>query len=183
MYPKLIDLKNFRIQRWINSFFSFLQNIVLSLFIRSMSNAFTDLKKILAEKIPKEQERVAAFRKKYGTTKVGDVTVNMVILVCCAIPTISFVFLVKHPMMNRLSNVTAMLLPERNVTWQKWYINRLRHVENTIRINFCNVHRWTIRTVHINKFVGSRNNSTRLTIVIFVSLSQWFSGGNRILCV
>lgn len=53
-------------------------NIVLSLFIRSMSNAFTDLKKILAEKIPKEQERVAAFRKKYGTTKVGDVTVNMV---------------------------------------------------------------------------------------------------------
>lgn len=57
-----------------------------------MSNAFTDLKKILAEKIPKEQERVAAFRKKYGTTKVGDVTVNMVILVSCAILTIYYSF-------------------------------------------------------------------------------------------
>lgn len=33
---------------------------------------------MLAEKIPKEQERVKAFRKECGNVKVGEVTVDMV---------------------------------------------------------------------------------------------------------
>ncbi|XP_055630367.1 probable citrate synthase 2, mitochondrial [Toxorhynchites rutilus septentrionalis] len=37
----------------------------------------TDLKAILTEKIPKEQERIKNFRKEHGATKVGDVTVEM----------------------------------------------------------------------------------------------------------
>lgn len=37
----------------------------------------SELKTILAKKIPKEQERIKKFRKKYGSTKVGEVTVNM----------------------------------------------------------------------------------------------------------
>lgn len=32
----------------------------------------------MAEKIPKEQERVKNFRKAHGATKVGEVTVEMV---------------------------------------------------------------------------------------------------------
>lgn len=32
----------------------------------------------MAEKIPKEQERVKAFRKECGNVKVGEVTVDMV---------------------------------------------------------------------------------------------------------
>ncbi|RZB41003.1 Citrate synt domain containing protein, partial [Asbolus verrucosus] len=38
----------------------------------------TDLKAILASKIPKEQERIKAFRKSHGGAKVGEVTVNMI---------------------------------------------------------------------------------------------------------
>lgn len=47
--------------------------------LRQLSDASTDLKKVLAEKIPKEQERVKEFRKNHGSTKVGEVTVDMVI--------------------------------------------------------------------------------------------------------
>lgn len=36
------------------------------------------LKEVLAEKIPQEQEIVKAFRKSHGSTKVGEVTVDMV---------------------------------------------------------------------------------------------------------
>jgi hypothetical protein len=36
------------------------------------------LKGILADKVPKEQERVKNFRKAHGATKVGEVTVEMV---------------------------------------------------------------------------------------------------------
>jgi citrate synthase len=36
------------------------------------------LKAVLQEKIPLEQERVKAFKKDYGGTKLGDVTVDMV---------------------------------------------------------------------------------------------------------
>lgn len=36
------------------------------------------LKEVLAEKIPAEQENVKAFRKSHGSTKVGEVTVDMV---------------------------------------------------------------------------------------------------------
>jgi len=46
--------------------------------LRQLSDASTDLRKILSEKIPKEQERVKAFRKTHGATKVGEVTVDMV---------------------------------------------------------------------------------------------------------
>lgn len=49
----------------------------LSLVSRSLSDASTDLKGILAAKIPKEQERVKNFRKQHGATKVGEVTVDM----------------------------------------------------------------------------------------------------------
>ena len=46
--------------------------------IRGLSDASTDLKKVLSAKIPKEQERIKAFRKQHGATKVGEVTVDMV---------------------------------------------------------------------------------------------------------
>lgn len=49
----------------------------VSLILRQLSDASTDLKAILAAKIPKEQERVKNFRKSYGATKVGEVTVDM----------------------------------------------------------------------------------------------------------
>lgn len=51
---------------------------VLSLISRHLSDASTDLKSIMAAKIPKEQERVKNFRKTHGATKVGEVTVDMV---------------------------------------------------------------------------------------------------------
>lgn len=50
----------------------------LQLILRQLSDTSTDLKAVLAAKIPKEQERVKNFRKQYGDTKVGEVTVNMV---------------------------------------------------------------------------------------------------------
>lgn len=50
----------------------------LTLVLRQLSDASTDLKAILAAKIPKEQEKIKNFRKQYGNTKVGDVTVEMV---------------------------------------------------------------------------------------------------------
>lgn len=51
---------------------------VLSTLVRHFSDSSTDLKAILAEKIPKEQERVKTFRKEYGSKVVGEVTVDMV---------------------------------------------------------------------------------------------------------
>ena len=39
----------------------------------------TDLKSILAAQIPKEIDRIKNFRKQYGTTKINDITVDMVI--------------------------------------------------------------------------------------------------------
>lgn len=45
-------------------------------FVRNASDS-TDLKSVLAEKVPKEQERVKNFRKAKGSTVVGDVTVDM----------------------------------------------------------------------------------------------------------
>lgn len=38
----------------------------------------TDLKSILAAQIPKEINRIKNFRKQYGTTKISDITVDMV---------------------------------------------------------------------------------------------------------
>lgn len=46
--------------------------------MRQLTDASTDLKKVLIDRIPKEQERVKAFRKDHGSTKVGEVTVDMV---------------------------------------------------------------------------------------------------------
>lgn len=48
--------------------------------MRNISSDSTDLKGILADKIPKEQERVKNFRKAHGATKVGEVNVDMVSL-------------------------------------------------------------------------------------------------------
>lgn len=45
--------------------------------IRHLTDANTDLKAVLASKIPKEIEKIKAFRKKHGSTKVGEVTVDM----------------------------------------------------------------------------------------------------------
>lgn len=49
-----------------------------SILVRGLSAESTDLKSVLQEKIPKEQARIKEFRKKYGGTKVGDVTIDMV---------------------------------------------------------------------------------------------------------
>lgn len=39
----------------------------------------TDLKDILANKIPYEQERIKKFRKDCGNVKIGEITVDMVL--------------------------------------------------------------------------------------------------------
>lgn len=50
----------------------------ISNFLRTFAtDASTDLKAVLANKIPTEQERIKNFRKTYGSTKVGEVTVDM----------------------------------------------------------------------------------------------------------
>ena len=46
--------------------------------MRNISADSTDLRGILADKVPKEQERVKNFRKAHGATKVGEVNVDMV---------------------------------------------------------------------------------------------------------
>jgi citrate synthase len=51
----------------------------LTVVLRNLSDS-TDLKAVLAKKIPEEQGRVKDFRKTYGATKVGEVTVDMVSL-------------------------------------------------------------------------------------------------------
>ncbi|GBP76101.1 Probable citrate synthase 2, mitochondrial [Eumeta japonica] len=45
--------------------------------LRRLTTEQTNLKALLQEKIPKEQEKVREFRRKHGSTKVGEVTVNM----------------------------------------------------------------------------------------------------------
>ena len=45
--------------------------------MRNLSES-TDLRDVLVKKIPIEQERVKNFRKQYGSTKVGEVNVDMV---------------------------------------------------------------------------------------------------------
>lgn len=53
-------------------------NALLASYVRFISADSTDLRDVLASKIPKEQERVKNFRKEYGATKVGEVTIDMV---------------------------------------------------------------------------------------------------------
>jgi len=38
----------------------------------------TNLKDVLMKKIPAEQDNVKNFRKEYGNTKIGEVTIDMV---------------------------------------------------------------------------------------------------------
>lgn len=40
---------------------------------------FQNLKDVLADLIPEKQKEVVALRKEYGNTKVGEVTLDMVI--------------------------------------------------------------------------------------------------------
>ncbi|KAJ8737250.1 hypothetical protein PYW07_000521 [Mythimna separata] len=49
----------------------------VSVLLRGYSTDQCGLKAILAEKIPKQQNQIKEFRKKYGNTKVGDVTIDM----------------------------------------------------------------------------------------------------------
>lgn len=49
-------------------------SVVLS---RNLSDASTDLKHVLAKKVPVEQERVKTFRKEHGSKVVGEVTIDM----------------------------------------------------------------------------------------------------------
>ena len=49
----------------------------MTVVLRNLSDS-TDLRAVLNKKIPEEQERVKSFRKTYGATKVGEVTVDMV---------------------------------------------------------------------------------------------------------
>ena len=49
----------------------------ITTFVRNFASE-KSLKDVLAEKIPQEQEIVKAFRKSHGSTKVGEVTVDMV---------------------------------------------------------------------------------------------------------
>ncbi|CAF4751722.1 probable citrate synthase 2, mitochondrial [Pieris napi] len=48
-----------------------------SILLRNLSAENTNLKSVLQEKIPKEQEKIRELRKKHGATKMGDVTVDM----------------------------------------------------------------------------------------------------------
>ncbi|NEU32980.1 hypothetical protein GN156_20000, partial [bacterium LRH843] len=50
---------------------------VLPVLTRNLSDASTDLKGVLAAKIPKEIEKIKQFRKEYGSKVVGEVTVDM----------------------------------------------------------------------------------------------------------
>lgn len=59
--------------------FSFHQKTLpaITTFVRNFASE-KSLKDVLIEKIPQEQEAVKAFRKSHGSTKVGEVTVDMV---------------------------------------------------------------------------------------------------------
>lgn len=65
---KILVFFFYRLQKALPAFSSFVRNI----------SGDKSLKEILAEKIPQEQENVKAFRKSHGSTKVGEVTVDMV---------------------------------------------------------------------------------------------------------
>ena len=70
MFFFIIKLK---ITKWQNTNNTLLfQKIVpqVSVILRQLSDASTDLKAVLAAKIPKEQERVKNFRKNYGGQKL-----------------------------------------------------------------------------------------------------------------
>ncbi|XP_041367211.1 probable citrate synthase 2, mitochondrial isoform X2 [Gigantopelta aegis] len=53
------------------------KNILPAAFCTRNSSTSTDLKSVLAEKIPEKQKEVVELRKQHGNTKVGDVTVDM----------------------------------------------------------------------------------------------------------
>lgn len=43
-----------------------------------MASSSTDLKAVIAEKLKQSGEEIKLFRKQHGSTKVGDVTLDMV---------------------------------------------------------------------------------------------------------
>jgi len=49
----------------------------LTVLVRGISADNTDLREILARKIPVEQQNIKEFRKSHGNTKVGEITVDM----------------------------------------------------------------------------------------------------------
>jgi hypothetical protein len=61
---------------YVTHFIIFLQGSV-STIVRAFSD-HTDLKDVLNNKIPYEQERVKKFRKEHGNVKIGEITVDMV---------------------------------------------------------------------------------------------------------
>lgn len=67
--------------------------------VRNISADSTDLRGILADKIPKEQERVKNFRKAHGATKVGEVTVDMV---SCSLSRMTMPYIGVRMMIQRL---------------------------------------------------------------------------------
>lgn len=51
----------------------------MSILLRTKTtDSSTNLKDVLSKKIPVEQDRVKKFRQQYGSTKVGEVTIDMV---------------------------------------------------------------------------------------------------------
>lgn len=65
--------------------------------MRSLSDSSTDLKKILAEKIPKHLDIVKKFRKEHGSAVVGEVTVDMV----CNLYVILFDKIIKYNILQK----------------------------------------------------------------------------------
>jgi hypothetical protein len=58
--------------------FSFLFQSYAAVSSRFASSDSTDLRKVMAEKIPAFQEEVKAFRKEHGNKVIGEVTVDQV---------------------------------------------------------------------------------------------------------
>lgn len=54
----------------------------MSILLRTKTtDSSTNLKDVLSKKIPVEQDRVKKFRQQYGSTKVGEVTIDMVSII------------------------------------------------------------------------------------------------------
>lgn len=46
-------------------------------YVRQLSSDGASLRDVLSAKIPQEQERVKKFRKEFGSTKMGETTIDM----------------------------------------------------------------------------------------------------------
>ncbi|XP_062138481.1 probable citrate synthase, mitochondrial isoform X1 [Drosophila sulfurigaster albostrigata] len=54
-----------------------IQKVPLVNYVRQLSSDGASLRDVLSAKIPQEQERVKAFRKEFGATKMGETTIDM----------------------------------------------------------------------------------------------------------